>query len=89
MQTPLVLTFPLMETHLVTLKGGLHLMQTPLVLTFPLMETHLVTLKGRLHLMQTPLVLTFPSMETHLVLHPSLGTFCVAIRSPCNGCTSA
>ena len=35
-----------METHLVTLKGRLHLMQTPLVLTFPLMETHLVTLKG-------------------------------------------
>ena len=46
MQTPLVLTFPLMETHLVTLKGRLHLMQTPLVLTFLLMETHRVTLKG-------------------------------------------
>ena len=55
-----VLTFPLRETHLVMLKGGVHLMQTPLVLTFPLKETHLVTRKGQLHMMQTPLVLTFP-----------------------------
>ena len=83
-----VLTFPLRETHLVMLKGGVHLMQTPLVLTFPLMETHLVTRKGQLHMMQTPLVLTFPLMETHLVtlkglrLLPKLPTVTWASMGP-------
>ena len=61
MQTPLVLTFPLKETHLVTRKRQLHMMQTPLVLTFPVMETHLVTLKGMRLLPELPTV-TWASM---------------------------